>query len=92
MMKKLSMLTFSAIATSLLLTTGCKETEKKEVTTTETEITKIEQPMGPVDIQMSAVPEPVQTSFKTRSAKKYILTLNGTNYESISDTFFNVIF
>lgn len=73
-MKKLSMLTFSAIATGLLLTTGCKETEKKEVTTTETEITKIEQPMGPVDIEMSAVPESVQTSFKTKSAKAEKIT------------------
>ncbi len=70
-MKKLSILTFSVVATGLLLVTGCQETEKKEVTTTEVVKTDntMSENMGPVDIEMSAVPETVQTSFKTKSAK-----------------------
>lgn len=70
------MLTLSVVATGLLLATGCKEAEKKEVTTTEVVKTDntMSENMGPVDIEMSAVPETVQTSFKTKSEKAEKIT------------------
>jgi uncharacterized membrane protein YkoI len=83
-MKKLATLSFSVIATGLLLVTGCNEQEKTVETTTPDAIVvdnTATRTAGPVDVKMEEVPVTVQTSFKSKYAnageiqwKKYYVT------------------